>query len=203
VARRGKPGIPPKAAKVIRELVEDIDMPRPRKRGGHGGGGHPPPPRSDPHASVPSRYRQVGHGTTDESRLVQQARLDAKDRGSTYAAASWRDADGTLHHGIGKADANGHAETRALDDLRSKIAQHHGVDPEHVSLDRDGVKLYVEYSPCDTKPRFCQQEIADKAPGADVSYSHPWQPHDVRDTSRAGLRADIAALFQRGTVGPV
>lgn len=204
MARRGKPGIPPKAAKVIREIVDDIAMPKPRKRtGGIAPSGKTPRVSAGPTAGVPSRYRQVPHGSTHESRLVQQARLDATDRGSTYSAASWTDANGTVHHGIGKADANGHAETRALEDLRHKIAQHEGVHPDQVSLDRDGVKVYVEYSPCDTKPRFCHQEIADTAPNADVSYSHPWQPTSVRDDSRTGLRDDIRNLFNRGTVGPL
>jgi hypothetical protein len=206
VVRAGKPGIPPNAAKVIGKLVEDIDMPTLRMRGGVAPGGKTPRVRADPTAGVPAKYRQVPHGSTPESRMVQQARLNAKDRGGTYAAASWTDADGTVHHGIGKSDANGHAETRAMDDLRDKIAQHQGKTPDEVSLDRDGVKVYVEYSPCDNKPRFCQQEITDRAPNADVSYSHPWQPADptsVRDASREALKADIRALFDRGSVGPV
>jgi hypothetical protein len=207
VVRRGKPGVPPKAAKVLRELLDDIDMPKPRKRGGRGGGGGggTPRPHSNPDAPVPSHYRQVPYGSTHESRLVQQARLGPpRDRGGTYSAASWTDANGTVHHGVGKSDVDGHAETRAMDDLRAKIAQAEGHgDPSRVSLDRDGVNLYVEYSPCDTKPRFCQQQIADQAPRADVSYSHPWQPRSVRDTSREGLKNDIAALFERGTVGPL
>jgi hypothetical protein len=152
---------------------------------------------------MPSHYRQEGHGTSYESRLVQQARLNANDKGSLYAAASWKDANGNIHYGIGKADTNGHAESRALDDLQAKIAQHEGVDPSQVSLNRDGVKIYAEYSPCNTKPRFCQQEITDRAPNAEVSYSHPWQPRSARDDSRAGLKKDLEELFRRGTVGPL
>jgi hypothetical protein len=63
------------------------------------------------------------------------------------------------------------------------------------------VRIFVEYSPCDTPPRWCQQDLADNLPNAEVSYSWPWNPRDVRADSRTAFTAAIATLFQRGSVG--
>lgn len=191
---------------MIRQVLDAIDMPKPRKRGGRGGagggGGGGRPSRAD--NPVPGHYRPVEYGSTHESRLVQQARLDANDRNGLYGAATWRGEDGVLHEGIGRANKNRHAEEAAMDDLRARIAAHEGVTPDQVNLrDRDGVNIYAEYSPCDTLPRDCQEMIRQTAPNADVTYSWPWNPRDVRDSSREARQAAVDALLARGSVGPI
>jgi hypothetical protein len=208
VARRIKPDIPPGAAKKIAKALDNIDAPKPRKARAPSA---PRRPRSDPNAGVPGAYRPVRYGDTPESRIAQQARLNDGNRSNVYGGMSM-DYDGRRYSTHGRSSGDVHAEGDMMDRMRRDIADHQNrgrppgehIRPEDVDLRRgSNAQVYVEYSPCDTRPRYCQDQLRDSLPGdTQVSYSWPWQPRDVRDQSRADAAEAIGQLFQRGTPGP-
>lgn len=194
------PGGGTRSAKKIAKAIDDIDAPKPRKVS--------PPrarrPRSNPDAPVPSGYRPVRYGYTPESRIAQQGRLTDSNRGNVYGGMSI-EYNGTTYAAHGRSSGSAHAEGDMLDRMRQQIAQREGVRPDQVDL-RQGsnARAFVEFSPCDTRPRYCQDLLRDSLPdGTDVTYSWPWQPRSERDASRETLGNAVEALFRRGTPGPI
>jgi Xanthomonas XOO_2897-like deaminase len=152
---------------------------------------------------VPARYRQVSYGSTSESRLVQAARLSDCSRKNVYGVVTWTDNHGNTYRAVAHSDKVGHAEQHLLTAMRNQVAEQHGTAPEQVDLSQmRKVRMFVEYSPCDTPPRWCQQDLAQAVPDADVSYSWPWNPRAARDRSRAEFTAAIDSLLQKGNAGP-
>jgi hypothetical protein len=151
---------------------------------------------------VPAHYRQVHYGSTPESRLAQAARLRDGSRKNVYGAVTWTDPDGHTYRSSAHSDKTGHAEQHLLTNMRRQVAERHHIHPDQVDLTRmSDVRMFVEYSPCDTPPRWCQQDLADNLPTAQVSYSWPWNPRDIRGQSRDQATAEITTLLQRGTSG--
>ncbi|WP_208648670.1 hypothetical protein [Micromonospora inaquosa] len=200
MAKRPKPDLPPGAAKKIAEALDDIDAPEPRKAAPK----PRPKPRSARDAPVPARYRQLGYGTTDESKLAQAERLKDGNTKNIYGGATF-DHNGQKYSVAGRSSSEAHAEGDMLDRMRQEIAAREGISPEDVDLKQvTKAKVFVEFSPCDTRPRRCQQLLDDELPaGTDVSYSWPWNPRDVRDASRLAQTNAVTKLFQRGTPGPI
>jgi hypothetical protein len=160
--------------------------------------------RADPDAGVPSRYQEVRYGSTTESRLVQAARLQHVNKRNVYGAVTWKDGAGNRYESIQRSDRAGHAEQYVLDDMRQQVAARQGKRPEEVDLTQmTDVTMFIEFSPCDTPPRWCQQELADNLPQAEVSYSWPWSPRDARAQSRVEFATAVETLFQRGSVGEI
>jgi hypothetical protein len=199
VARRKKPDIPPGAARRIAEAIEEIDAPKPRKALTPSG----PRTRSNPNDPVPGGYQRVGYGTTTESQIAQAARLKHNNQDNVYGGMSM-DYNGRQYSTYGRSGQDGHAENDMLDRMRQRIGEQEGVSPDEVDL-RQGsnANVYVEFSPCDTRPRYCQDVLRDHLPpGSNVSYSWPWQPRSARGEARDARDEAIATLFQRGTPGP-
>ena len=201
MAKRIKPSIPPGAAKKIAKALDNIDAPTPRKARAPRA---TPRPRSNPDAPVPSGYRQARYGSTDESQIAQRARLADRNSDHIYGGMSM-DYNGQRYSTHGRSSGAAHAEGDMLDRMRQQIAQREGIGPDQVDLTRgSNARVYVEFSPCDTRPRYCQDLLRNNLPpGSDVSYSWPWQPRGVRDESRAARDAAVDVLFQRGTAGPI
>jgi len=146
----------------------------------------------------------VQYGSTHESRLSQQARLTDGNKNNVYGGATWRDGQGNVYEVTGRSDKAGHTEQHLMDEMRRQVADRLGIPRDRVDLSQmTDVKLFVEYSPCDTAPRWCQQDLADVLPQAQVSYSWPWNPRDVRDQSRRDFATAITTLFQRGSTGEI
>lgn len=195
---RRKPDIPPGAAKKIAEALDDIDAPKPRKKAAP-----KPKPRSSRDNPVPSKYQKVEYGSTEQSRLAQTERLNDNNRSNVYGGATF-DYNGKSHSVAGRSSSDVHAEGDMLNRMRQKIAEQEGISPQDVDLKQvTNAKVYVEFSPCDTRPRNCQRLLDDNLPGAEVSYSWPWNPRSVRDASRAAQKDAVGKLFQNGTPGPI
>jgi hypothetical protein len=112
---------------------------------------------------------QIGYGSTDLSRAVQDARITAKDVGGNYAAG--RLEDGTIV--VGRSSAELHAEQ---DVIRQAGGQR--------ILD-----IYSEREPCAARCAALTQDM-------NVTWSWPWNPPEVRQTTNADIRAAIGELFR-------
>lgn len=155
MVRRKKPDLPPNAAKPIREALDRISSPKVRKA-------TTPkatvPRKADPNAPVPSHYRQVRYGSTPESRLAQQARLDNRSKGNLYGAATFKDDQGNSYAVTGFSNKTRHAEGHMMKQMREQIAARQGIPESQVDLTKTtNVKMFVEFSPCDTPPYRCQE----------------------------------------------
>jgi hypothetical protein len=144
--------------------------------------------RMNPHPGVPGHYRYVEYGASRESRLAQEARVAANDDTGTYGALTWRDADGIGYAVVGRSGINRHAEADLIAQMRMIMA---GRDLSE-ALE---VRLYVEYSPCETRPYYCRGLIERFLPQADVSYTWPWSPPQARNASKAARVEAIRALL--------
>ena len=111
--------------------------------------------------------RKVKYGSTDLSQAVQNARIEANDKGHNYAAG--RLEDGTII--VGKSSADLHAE-------EDVIRQAGG---------RKIVDLYTEREPC----AACAGITGDM----NVTYSWAWNPSEVRPASNKALAAAVRGLF--------
>ena len=112
---------------------------------------------------------RVDYGSTPLSQAVQQARLDAGDMAHNYGAAQLD--DGTI---ITAASSQGtHAEQQLIQDAGDRPIQ----------------ALYSEREPCANKCAAAVSGIPD------VTYSFPWNPESVRESSNTALTAAIRDLF--------
>lgn len=119
-----------------------------------------------------------------------------------YGAVTWRDPDGHAYQATAHADKTKHAEQNLMQEMRQQVANRRGVSADQVDLaSMSGVRMFVEYSPCDTAPRRCQEDLANSLPQAQVAYSWPWNPRDARPQSRQEASTAIASLFRKGEAG--
>ena len=122
---------------------------------------------SPPKKTKGPKKKKVKYGRTDLSKAVQDARIEAKDKGHNYAAG--RLEDGTII--IGRSSADMHAEEDVMNQAQGKKI----------------VDIYTEREPC--------VECAGITEGMNVTYTWAWHPSEVRPASNKALTAAVRGLF--------